>query len=216
MKKIISIILLLVFALSLCACGESHDTERFAGTWKSEKGDATLILREDGTATYIQDKVLVDADGNIILDKEGNPEKDPSNGEYSFLWTADSNSAITIKWDGEPVPALPSQITEEKTDATTDVVTDVTTDVETTEPLTEVIEGEEEVAPATDTTEPVVNGETSNATQKRDDPSVVGYGTMALIDGKLVLYLSEGSSTDILLFVFNAINKNPMHYVEAE
>lgn len=165
MKKIIAICLLLVMALGLCACGNKNIEERFVGVWQSPDGNATLTLNADGTATFVDS-----SDGNNA-------------GSYKFLWIADSNSNITIKWDGAPIPAPAGQETVEETQP----------EAEATTPA-EVVEGTE-------------SADNSSTSTRRDDPSVVGYGSMTVYNGEMLMALNEGSSTDILLFVYNSSNK---------
>ena len=165
MKKIIAICLLLVMALSLCACGNKNVTERFLGKWQSADGTVTLTLNADGTADF------VDTDGGHT---------------YTFLWVAENNANITIKWDGEPPKGeTPVETTEAAAE-------------ETAAP--EVVEGQESA-------ETPVDGTT---TTRRDDPSIVGYGSMTVSGGEMLLALNEGSSTDPILFVYNANNKKTL------
>ncbi len=171
MKKIIAICLLLVMALGLCACGNKNVEERFVGVWQSADGTATLTLNADGTATFVDS-----SDGSNA-------------GTYKFLWFAENNSSLTIKWDGEPVPAPVSQETaEEETQPAAEVTTPV-----------EVVE-DQESADSTD----------GATTTRRDDPSVVGYGSMTVYNGEMLMALNEGSSTDALLFVYNSSNKKTL------
>lgn len=165
MKKIIAICLLFVMALGLCACGNKNIEERFIGVWQSADGTATLTLNADGTATFVDTSDSTNA------------------GEYKFLWIAENNSNLTIKWDGKPIPAVNA---EENT--------------EETQPITEAVE----------TTE---GAENADGTTRRDDPSVVGYASMTISEGKMLMALNEGSSTDILLFVYNASNKKPLEKI---
>ena len=158
MKKIIAICLLFVMALSLCACGNKNLEARFIGVWQTADGTATLTLNADGTATFEDTSDSANA------------------GSYKFLWVATNNSSITIKWDGEPIPA---------------------------ENTTEEAAPVEETAAAVEATEGSANGST---TTRRDDPSVVGYGSMTVHMGEMLLALNEGSSTDKPLFVYNANN----------
>ncbi len=169
MKKIIAICLLIVMALGLCACGDKNVEARFVGTWQSADGTATLTLNADGTADFV--------------DTEGD-----NAGEYNFLWVAESNSSIIIKWDGEPIPASKDQETIEETQPDTETA-EVVEDTEGTE--------------GADAT-----GETTST--RRDDPSIVGYGSMTVTGGEMVLFMFEGSSTDALLFVYNSTNKQQL------
>ena len=93
MKKIIAICLLLVMALSLCACGTKQIPDRFIGTWQSNDGTVTLTLNADGTAKFV----------------------DTTKGhDYNVLWTATNNANITISWDGTPpVGEIPAEETTE-------------------------------------------------------------------------------------------------------
>jgi len=166
MKKIIAICLLLVMALSLCACGNKNVTERFLGKWQSADGTVTLTLNADGTANF---------------------EDTVGGHSYTFLWVATNNANITIKWDGEP-PVAETPV-EEVTEPAVE---------ETTAP--EVVEGQESAeAPADGST-----------TTRRDDPSIVGYGSMTVSGGEILMALNEGSSTDPILFVYNANNKKTL------
>lgn len=168
MKKIIAICLLLVMALGLCACGNKNIEERFVGVWQSDDGTATLTLNADGTATFVD-------------------SSDSSNaGSYNFLWIAENNGSVTIKWDGAPIPASADQ--EPAEEETQPAVT-----------TPEIVEGQEDAA-----------GTDGSTTTRRDDPSVVGYGSMTVTGGEMVMHLYEGSSTDILLFVYNASNKKQL------
>ena len=183
MKKIISLILLCAVALGLCACGDANIQPRFVGKWENEDGTATLTLKDDGTAIFVLNDVQRDDKGKVLTDEAGNPLPDTANGTYTFTWTATSNSNITIKWIGEPIPA---PVTEDEAEETT-------APVEETTPAEEGADAAEgEAAEAT----------TAGTTTKRDDPSIVGYGSMTVKNGEMVLTLSEGSSTDILLFQF--------------
>ena len=109
---------------------------------------------------------------------------DTTNGyDYDVLWTAENNANITIKWDGTPPVA---EVTPE----------------ETTEPATE------ETTPAEEVVEEAVEGAAEGETSKRrDDPSIVGYGSMTVFGGEMLMALNEGSSTDPILFVYNSSNK---------
>ena len=167
MKKIIAICLLLVMALGLCACGNKNVEERFIGVWQTADGTATLTLNADGTATFVDTSDSANA------------------GTYKFLWVAESNSNLTIKWDGAPIPAPAGQETTEETQPATEAAT-----------------------PAVDGTEGTDEGST-----RRDDPSVVGFASMTVSQGKMLMALNEGSSTDILLFVYNATNKKPLEKI---
>ena len=167
MKKIIAVCLLLVMTLGLCACGNKNVEERFVGVWQSSDGTATLTLNADGTATFEDTSDGANA------------------GTYSFLWVADSNSNLTIKWDGAPIPAPAGQETTEETQV-----------------VTEAVEATESTENASGTT-----------TTRRDDPSIVGYASMTVYQGKMLLALNEGSSTDILLFVYNASNKKTLEKI---
>ena len=162
MKKIIAICLLAVMMLSLCACGNKDLETRFIGVWQSADGTATLTLNADGTATFVDTSDSANA------------------GSYNFLWVAENNSSITIKWDGAPIPAAKGQETTEETTA-----------VEVTTP----------------------EGTENSTSTRRDDPSIVGYGGMTISGGKMLMALNEGSSTDILLFVYNASNKKPLEKI---
>ena len=158
MKKIIAICLLLVMAVSLCACGNKNVEARFVGVWQTADGTATLTLNADGTATFEDTSDSANA------------------GSYKFLWVATNNSNITIKWDGAPIPA--------------DTTTEQAAPVEETTAAVEATEG----------------GQTGTSTTRRDDPSIVGYGSMTVHLGEMLMALNEGSSTDKPLFVYNATN----------
>lgn len=162
MKKIIAICLLLVMALSLCACGNKNVTERFLGKWQSNDGTVTLTLNSDGTADFVDTE---------------------AGHTYTFLWVATNNANITIKWNGEPPKGE--------------------TSVETTEAA-----NEETVAP--ETAEGQESAADGSTTTRRDDPSIVGYGSMTVSGGEMLLALNEGSSTDPILFVYNAGNKKTL------
>ena len=158
MKKIIAICLLLVMALGLCACGNKNVPDRFYGVWKTADGTVTLTLNTDGTAEFVDT-----VDGHT----------------YTFLWTAENNANITIKWDGEPP------------------VADQPVETQPVAEETEVVEGQE-------------GTENGSTTARRDDPSIVGYGSMTVSGGKMLMALNEGSSTDPILFVYNATNKKTL------
>lgn len=153
-------------ALGLCACGNKNLEERFVGVWQSPDGTATLTLNADGTASFVE--------------TEG-----ANAGEYNFLWVAENNSSIIIKWDGAPIPApAGSESVEETTEAV----------IEDTAAVEEGQEGASE----------------QNAPKRKDDPSVVGYGSMTVYGGEMLMGINEGSSTDILLFVYNSSNKKSL------
>lgn len=165
MKKIVAITLLLVMALGLCACGNKNVPERFIGKWQSTDGTVTLTLNADGTADFV----------------------DTEKGHtYTFLWTAENNANITIKWDGTP------PVAETPVEEVTEAVEETT--------AAEVVEDQGSAeAPA--------DGSTAT---RRDDPSIVGYGSMTVSGGEMLMALNEGSSTDPILFVYNANNKKTL------
>ena len=184
MKKIISLILLCAMVFALCACGDKNIQPRFVGYWENADGSAKLTLNADGTAVFEVHTLMKDADGDPIKDENGKFIPSEESGTYNLSWIAESNSSILIKWVGEPI--LPAKTEEDATVEET-VAVEVTEAVEETE---EAAEGEA----ATD------NGGT---TTKRIDPYTVGYASMTVQDGKMILSLYEGSSDDILLFQFN-------------
>ena len=94
---------------------------------------------------------------------------------YDFLWTAESVSSVILKWDGTPVPAA----------ATGD---------DTAEDTTEAVE----ITEAVETTENASSG----STVRKDDPSLVGIGSLKVIQGEMWLVFAEGSSHDALLFTY--------------
>ena len=49
--------------------------------------------------------------------------------------------------------------------------------------------------------------ESEEGPKRRDDPSIVGYGSMTVFGGEMMMALNEGSSTDSILFVYNTSNK---------
>ena len=184
MKKIISLILLCAIGLGLCACGNANIQPRFVGYWENADGSAKLTLNADGTAVFTLNTAKTDADGIVMKDENGKVIPSEANGTYDLVWTAETNSNITLKWKGEPVPAI---VTEEKTEETTPAT-------EATTPVEEGAEGEAAEGEAAATT----------TSSKRVDRYTVGFGSMTVKDGKMILTLLEGTSDDILLFQFGA------------
>lgn len=186
MKKIIAITLLLVMALGLCACGESNKEPRYVGTWQTIDETTTLYLREDGTAAL----------------------KINNNGvtTYDLKWTADSVLNMTLSWDGTPVAPPETEVPEETVDEVVDTTEEIVVEdpVEETVPEetdAETVEVTEAETAAVDTTEAAADGTTTTVNKKRD-PSIVGFGSLKVINGELWLLFSEGSSEDILLFTY--------------
>lgn len=174
MKKIIAITLLLAMALCLCACGSDNKEARYVGTWQTNDETTTLTLNEDGSAS------LVVTGENAAT--------------YNMKWVATGVFNITLSWDGEPVPAPVTEEDVEDTVDTTEEVVEETVDEAVEETVADVPVEETGAADAAATA--------TTGTTKRNDPSVVGYGSLKVVNGELWLYFAEGSNTDVLLFTY--------------
>ena len=126
------------------------------------------------------------SDGTVTLtlNADGTADFVDANNDYTytFEWVAENNANITIKWIGTPPVAevAPEEATEAATEATV------------AEVVEEVVEGA---------------AESEEGPKRRDDPSIVGYGSMTVFGGEMMMALNEGSSTDPILFVYNTSNK---------
>lgn len=178
MKKIIATILLLAMALCLCACGDKNVEARYVGTWQTQDKTATLTLNADGTAA---------------LEITGE-----NAGSYELKWTAQDVTNMTLSWAGTPVPAV-KDAEEDTTDEVEDQVTDeaVTDEAATEEEVIDVDIPVEDAAASDDAAATATTGST-----RKNDPSVVGFGSIKIIEGGMWLGFAEGSSEDILLFTY--------------
>lgn len=132
----------------------------------------------DKTAT-----LTLNADGTASLEITGE-----NAATYELKWTADSVSNMTLSWAGTPVPAVKTE--EDTTDTTEEAVTDVTEEVVTDTPVEDTAADADAAATAT------------TGTVKKNDPSIVGFGSLKVAQGQMWLYFSEGSNEDILLFTY--------------
>ena len=100
MKKVISLLLVLIMALSLCACwsdSESTQSEAdktallkfFHGIWKYEDSDRYILINEDNTWDYRNADMYVLLEGNYSLD-----------GDTLILKAEDNSTAFKLKQDG--------------------------------------------------------------------------------------------------------------------
>ena len=100
MKKAISLLLVLLMVLSLCACDfnsgknlfedtETDSVEFFHGTWKYEDSDRYIVINEDNTWEYRNAEMYILLEGNYSL-------KD----DTLVLKSEDNSTAFKLKQDG--------------------------------------------------------------------------------------------------------------------
>ena len=199
MKRLFAAILVLMMALSLCACGDSAST-KFVGTWADETYTYTLTLNEEGGAVL---KI-----GDTVF---------PST---VLSWEAQGFDTVVIKLDlakydfvfgkEEVKPEIPGYVELAPETETTEpeATAPEATEPEATEPeatapeatTPEAIEPEASEPEATEPEEEEEEKETKPA--KRKGEIVIARLTLSISDGKMFLsLLKEGDKKAIALLV---------------
>ena len=199
MKRLFAAILVLMMALSLCACGDSAST-KFVGTWADETYTYTLTLDEEGGAVL---KI-----GDTVF---------PST---VLSWEAQGFDTVVIKLDlakydfvfgkEEVKPEIPGYVelapeteTTEPEATAPEATEPEATEPEATAPEATTPEATEPEASEPEATEPEVEEEEKETKPaKRKGEIVIARLTLSISDGKMFLsLLKEGDKKAIALLV---------------
>ena len=214
MKRLFAAILVLMMALSLCACGDSAST-KFVGTWADETYTYTLTLDEEGGAvlkigdTVFPSTVLSwEAQGfdTVVIKLDlakydfvfGKEEVKPEIPGYVELApeTETTEPEATAPEATEPEATEPEATAPEAT-------TPEATEPEATAPEATTPEATEPEASEPEATEPEVEEEEKETKPaKRKGEIVIARLTLSISDGKMFLsLLKEGDKKAIALLV---------------